>query len=513
MNEQILTTVEAALRCAGVLRPEATLLVALSGGADSVALLRAVCALGMRHGFFTRAAHVEHGLRGEASVEDARFCERLCAELGVPFTLDAANLSGGMAASGAEARAREVRYRLLFARARECGADALLLAHHLDDQAETVLSHLVRGSGARGLGGMRETSCVNGVLLVRPLLSLSKADLLAALDGLPYRVDASNAEPCCQRNRLRMGALPLLMAENPRAAAHIAQSAALLSMDEDCLQMQADVLLTHALIDEPPFLCVRKVILLAAPDAVAVRALRGFALRGMAYLAAEAGASVRGQTPADEPMMERTGFSLLEERTLSAGDSLALLMLLRTPEGGSLNLPHGLRVDATVCYLHLTRMAEGAPVAKTPARPPMRLDSGMERVRFGGFTFRLSAFDPVHDSAPDGVHAVALTNAMLSQTVLRTKDTDDRIHPFGTGGGKPLRRYLIDHKLDLPFRAHLPLLCMDSEVLWAVGIGAAEGTRITDGPSTRIAIEGHLPWTSETLREAARHANQTNMKE
>ena len=185
MNEQILITVEAALRRAGVLRPEATLLIALSGGADSVALLRTVSALGKRYGFSTRAAHVEHGLRGEASAEDARFCERLCAEMGVPFTLDRANLSGGMAAPGAEARAREVRYRLLLGRARECGADALLLAHHLDDQAETVLSHLVRGSGTRGLGGMREASRVNGVLLVRPLLKLSKADLLASLNGAP----------------------------------------------------------------------------------------------------------------------------------------------------------------------------------------------------------------------------------------------------------------------------------------------------------------------------------------
>ena len=202
-----------------------------------------------------------------------------------------------------------------------------------------------------------------------------------------------------------------------------------------------------------------------------------------------------------------------DERTLSAGDSLALLALLRAPEGGSLNLPRGLRVDATAHYLHLTRMADGSPVVPTPNPQPVRLDAGMGAVCFGGFTFRLSDFDPVHDPAPDGVHAVALPSALLAQTVLRTASSGDTIHPFGAGGGKPLRRYLTDHKLDMPFRPRLPLLCIGGEVLWAVGVGAAEGTRLTDAPSTRITVGSEPPWIYETPREAARYADQTNMKE
>ncbi|HPS80974.1 MAG TPA: tRNA lysidine(34) synthetase TilS, partial [Candidatus Limiplasma sp.] len=265
MNEQILTTVEAALQRARVLRPGATLLVALSGGADSVALLRAVCALGAKHGFVTRAAHVEHGLRGAASREDALFCERLCAGLSVPFTLDHARLQGGMCAPGAENRAREARYALLIARAKACRADGLLLAHHLDDQAETVLARLIRGSGARGLSGMRECTVWQGVTLLRPLLSLSRESLLASLEGQPYRTDETNRMPCCQRNRLRAGVLPLLAEENPQAASHIAQSAALLAMDDACLQAQTDALFHAALTDRPPILCVRREPLAQAP--------------------------------------------------------------------------------------------------------------------------------------------------------------------------------------------------------------------------------------------------------
>ncbi|MDD3214259.1 MAG: tRNA lysidine(34) synthetase TilS, partial [Eubacteriales bacterium] len=280
MDEQILTAVETALNRAGLLRRGAVLLVALSGGADSVLLLRTVCALSEKHGFTVRAAHVEHGLRGESSLRDAEFCERLCKTLGVPFTCDHASLAGSMADAGAEARARDARYALLLARAK--GADALLLAHHQDDQAETVLAHLLRGSGARGLGGMRPVSRRDGVTVVRPLLDISKHAILTALGGLPYCEDESNALPCCQRNRLRTEAMPLLTRENPRAAAHMAQSAALLRMDDDYLQSLADARLNEALLDTPPFFCVRKAPLLSAPEAVAVRALRTAAERAMA---------------------------------------------------------------------------------------------------------------------------------------------------------------------------------------------------------------------------------------
>ncbi|NLI20618.1 MAG: tRNA lysidine(34) synthetase TilS [Clostridiales bacterium] len=284
MDEQIENTVETVLRRANLLRSGATLLVALSGGADSVVLLRAVCALRPENGLNVTAAHVEHGLRGARALADAHFCERLCAELGVPLSLDHADLPGDMRAPGAETRAREARYRLLLSRARACRADALLLAHHQDDQAETVLARLIRGGGAQGLAGMREISRMEGVTLARPLLSLPKQALLKALGGLPYCEDETNAEPCCQRNRLRAEVLPLLAAENPRAAAHIARSAALLAMDEDCLQAQAEALLTVARVDRPPYYYVRRATLRAAPAAVAVRALRAFVLMGAARL-------------------------------------------------------------------------------------------------------------------------------------------------------------------------------------------------------------------------------------
>jgi tRNA(Ile)-lysidine synthase len=482
MNEHLLSAVEAALRRAGILGTGRTLLVALSGGADSVALLRTVHTLGSLHGFTVRAAHVEHGLRGEASLEDARFCERLCAELSVPFTCDKANLAGNMASPGVEERAREARHTLLLRRARECHADALLFAHHRDDQAETVLSHLLRGSGARGLSGMRESTQVDGVLVVRPFLTVSHVEIMAAFaaDGIPYRTDESNALPCCQRNRLRLAVFPLLMQENPRAAEHMAQSALLLGMDDAYLSQQADALLRKALLDRQPFYCLRKAPLLAAPGAIVLRVLRRFARSGAERLAAS------NAQPAPE------------EETISAADSLRLIALLAAPDGTTLNLPFGLQALVTARYVHLLRMAGGAPLTPVSTAEAITGLDGHKSVRFGAWTFHITPYIPAKSPPPDGKRTIVLPCRMLAAITLRTALPGDTIRPFGATGNKPLRRYFTDRKLDAPFRPHVPLFCLGGEVLWVVGMGAAEATRLTDEPSVLIAASGALPWLAPT---------------
>ena len=517
MNELLIATVEAALKRAGIDRPGSVLLVALSGGADSVALLRAVSALGSRRGFQVCAAHVEHGLRGEASLADARFCEALCGELRVPLTVDHARLTGGMETLGAEARAREARYALLLRRARECRADALLLAHHQEDQAETVLAHLIRGSGARGLSGMREAAVREGVLLMRPLLGLSRQTLLDALDGAPYRVDETNFSPCCQRNRIRGQVMPLLRQENPHAAAHMAQSAALLALDADCLETQADAWLRAALIDDPPFFCVRRALLSGAPPALALRALRGFVGRGLARLEAKSaplnatlpmppGASETPQPPSVTAYAPADGCltrpaeadgNAFDEHALSAGDSLALLELLRASENAALNLPHDLCAVATAHYVHLVRMADGAPLCDTPQPEPLPLTGAPDTLCFGALVFHCAPELPGRDPPPDGVRSVVVPDALLPRLNLRTARPGDRIHPFGAVGGKTLRRYFMDRKVDLPFRPRVPLLCMEDQVLWAVGLGASEVTRAGHEPATRVTVTGALYWQAE----------------
>ena len=191
------------------------LLLAVSGGADSAALLAVFARIGNRENMF--ALHVNHRLRGDESDGDAAFCVRLAEKYGVPIrveSIDPAEMRAAAAREGGlEAGARALRYRLLLKNAEAFGARYVLTAHHADDQIETVLYRLFRGSGIDGLVGMtRFRPLSEAVVLARPFLSLTRADLTDYLTrlGESWRVDSSNLSPDFLRNRIRHELIPLL---------------------------------------------------------------------------------------------------------------------------------------------------------------------------------------------------------------------------------------------------------------------------------------------------------------
>lgn len=248
-----------------LIRPGDGVVVGLSGGPDSVFLLYALHTLQARMGFTLRAVHVHHGIRGAEADRDAAFSAELCAKLAVPFQavhVDAPSYAAQQGL-GLEEAARILRYEALetarqqlaeaLAAARSSDSPATIadspshlpdapsmkgltatfaptawiaVAHHLDDQAETVLHNLVRGAGLRGLAGMENRR--NHV--IRPLLSIKREDILKWLEqnNILYVTDSTNADPHYTRNRIRSTVLPELREINPEASAHIAHSAALL---------------------------------------------------------------------------------------------------------------------------------------------------------------------------------------------------------------------------------------------------------------------------------------------
>ena len=204
--------------------------VGLSGGPDSVFLLYALHTLQARLGFTLRAVHVHHGIRGAEADRDEAFSEKLCAKLAVPFQAVhvAAPEYAAQHGLSLEEAARILRYEALETARQQMGTPSawIAVAHHLDDQAETVLHNLVRGAGLRGLAGMENRR--NHV--IRPLLSIKREDILKWLEqnNIPYVTDSTNADPHYTRNRIRSTVLPELRVINPEASAHIAHSAALL---------------------------------------------------------------------------------------------------------------------------------------------------------------------------------------------------------------------------------------------------------------------------------------------
>ncbi len=217
-------------------QPEGNLCVAFSGGPDSTALLHALAGLSEARARGLRAVHVDHGLHPDSGAW-SKHCERFCADLQVPFAKRRVRVDR-TAGTGLEAAARDARYAAL-GEALQAG-EWLLLGHHRDDQAETVLLKLLRGAGPEGLGGMRPCRPLGLGMLWRPLLALSREQLRSYVQAhaLPCLEDPSNADPSLARNRLRREILPRLHEGWPQAVDSILHSAALSRAAADTLEAQ-----------------------------------------------------------------------------------------------------------------------------------------------------------------------------------------------------------------------------------------------------------------------------------
>lgn len=410
---------------------------AVSGGADSAALLRALWALREREDFALTAAHVDHGLR-PASGADAEFVAALCKSLNVACDVRKVQVAGK-----SEDAARAARYEALFSACAQAGADVLALAHHRRDQAETVLLHLFRGSGSGGLGGMQELSFRarpggEGLALWRPLLTLPPDVIRAALraQGIPWREDETNAGDDYLRNYLRHQVLPAIEARLPQAEEAVSRAARLLAEEDGYFRSEARRFLAengNACLSGP---CrwVRY-----APLARLHPALRRYALRLAAPVALD----------------------------LRATDGLMALA-----PGQKMNLPENWRAVCGDAFLHFLPPKE----ADLPAPPGP-----------------LTAL-PWEGKTGDGKRLQALPRKIYQQCALRAWETGDVIHPLGAKGVKSMQDYFVDKKIPQPFRRHVPLLCAGKRVVWAIGVGVGEEARVNPGDdAVMLRYDGFLP--------------------
>ncbi|MGH2345714.1 MAG: tRNA lysidine(34) synthetase TilS, partial [Chloroflexota bacterium] len=263
-------------RCRAVFRAGESVVAAVSGGPDSLCLLHCLHERSTELGITLHVAHVHHGLRGSEADADAAFVEQEAHTLGLPCTVLRADARAYAARKrvSLETAARETRYAALRALAADLGADCLAIGHTEDDQAETVLLHLLRGSGLDGLAAMRPRRGD----LARPLLGLSRSAVTAFCRdrGLTARSDRTNSDPRFRRNAVRMELLPVLKHFNPRACAALARCAATLAADADYLREQAiaalDTVLESGTADG--VVALKLGLLTALPPAMRSRVLR-----------------------------------------------------------------------------------------------------------------------------------------------------------------------------------------------------------------------------------------------
>ena len=401
------------------------LLIGLSGGADSVALLLLLKDAGKQ----VTAVHVNHGLRGAQSDGDEAFVRALCEENQVPMLVYRADLPEDTGENGA----REARYGFFRQAMAQTGAEALVLAHHRDDQAETLLLHLLRGSGLHGLTGMAADSSLMGMRILRPLLAYSRAELRAYLmeKNQPWREDASNDDARYLRNALRKDVLPLLEQLSPGASARMATTAALLAEDEAVLStLTADILAAH------PGGALPLEMLHDQPLGLQKRILRAWWVRE---------AAPEG------------------ERSLSAAQTEALLSLVEAQALARCNLPGDWSGQRGWTHLHLVPPTQRMTIQEHPAA-----DSPLLEVL------------PYTGDHGDGVHCQVVPKSCLAECTIRSRRAGDFIRPFGGKGSQSMQDHFVNRRIDAAFRDQVPLLCRGSEVLLAGGVGAGNIPRSED---------------------------------
>ena len=414
------------------------ILCAVSGGADSMYLLERLRELG----YTVAAAHFNHGLRGEASRRDADFVQNWCREHGIPFTCgegDTAAYAAGRRL-GTEEAARILRYGFLERAADEMSASVIATAHTADDNAETVLLHLTRGAGLRGLGGIPPRRG----RIVRPMLDVTREEVLAYLaeHGVPYAEDATNAGDAYARNRIRHRVVPALREENPAFSAAVGRAARLLREDEEYLDGLALSFIEEYALDGGTLPADR---LSALPAPVARRVVRRMA-----------GAIPQEQT----------------DRVLSLARS-----------GGAADVS-GLRVTASAGTIAFG-VPEGKRLPDRIVRPGGELVLPEAGLRLRCEKIR-SYPDDVHKSFNTFLFSCEKINEMVMVTAWRP---GDRYRPLGRGCTKTLKALFLEHRIPRWRRGSIPVLRDGSGVLGVCGMPPAERAAAKPGDTDILRID------------------------
>jgi tRNA(Ile)-lysidine synthase len=502
------------------LAPDAPVLVALSGGADSVYLLRLVAAAKPRPSLV--AVHVDHGLRGEESREDAAFCARLAAALGIPFvrrTIEL-DLDGG----SLEARARAARYRVLSEEAQRWGSAAILTGHHADDALETLLQRWLRGTNVRGLAGLRERLVLGGgdrptsearssranerlnetgstVQIVRPLLAMRREEVRRVLAdaGCAWREDSSNRSGTPTRNRVRNELLPAIAAEcGPDAVENLrAFGAAVETLEERCAA------LTAPLAWSPP---------------LHVEARRGPGENSLGGTLPR-----RDLLAIPSPLRKRALWRLLAEgtgRTPQAAVEERLLSDLASGRTTRHSLPGGWTLHLRSDLLHLEPPAGRERVALAPTAGPdpqlvMPFAVPEDRTRtLAAARLELPGLVSLGDGrqiAGEIVYLPRGTDVLRSVSTVELEASDlvsepvwaapalwvrfprpgDRFHPLGAPGSKPLSRFLADVGVPRGDRGRVPLVLAGDQIVWVAGIRPGEDRRVRPDTEVRLRLSLH----------------------
>lgn len=478
---------------------QANLVVGVSGGADSLALLHALCTLRGEHAKKSlHVAHVEHGFRGAESEADAAFVASVARMLDLQHTVHHVNmpaLAEKYRLSDEDA-ARRARYTFMATLAEKLDA-TVTIAHTADDQAETVLMSILRGSGLAGIAGMQPlsdlsfsplTSTADGatsdsvtVKVFRPMLSIWRAEVeeYCVKQGIQPRTDATNLEPTYMRNRIRLDLLPFMQARySPAIKEHLYNLAEIASAEDSLLESLVDEAWESLASYDPDG---NSVIVKSAPfGALHLAMQRRIARRAIEMVAGTLDGITFGHVTATVATL--------------AGDHTS---------APRLHLPHDLNVERIYDQAFITKRSMGLSHMNSPASqrwPVMQTDAELPIGAFGTTLleggWRLSshmllANEVVLSPGDLLAHFDLDTLDALGKLVLRTRQSGDSIQPLGMAGRKSLQDLFVDAKIPRAIRDFVPVLALaeGNDVLWVPGPGGRRSSSARVTPETRRVLE------------------------
>jgi tRNA(Ile)-lysidine synthase len=433
------------IRSRGLLEKGQHVLVAVSGGPDSVALLSLLHRLRRSWRLTVTAVHCNYGLRGAESDGDQEFVQTLCRELEIPLYTRSLHVRDRVRRTSLQAAARELRYGAFMDVAKECGAQRIAVGHTADDQAETVLLWLLRGAGLTGLSGM--PAFREGVI-VRPLYECSRQDVLRYLrsSGLSYRQDSSNAKPAYLRNRIRNQVMPVLRQVTPAAVDVLCRAAELCREDDRCLDAQIESLCTDRVrADGRGGWVVERAVVRQLPPALQRRLVRALLQRC-------------------DPRQRAVGFRTVEQvRQTVIGKRPSRRLALRSA-----------RVTIERADVRFTPAGRQDVAEGTGAEPSVMSLPIPSEARWAG-TGRLIRVQVLKREA---LRDVPLSRACIAvdadrvsgPLVVRSWRQGDRFYPAGMKGhSKKLQDFFTDLKVPVELRSRIPVVAAPEGIVWVAG--------------------------------------------
>ncbi|MGB9661719.1 MAG: tRNA lysidine(34) synthetase TilS [Moorellaceae bacterium] len=451
--ESVLDRVRQTIDRYGLLTKGDTVVVGVSGGPDSLALLHCLLLLREEYGVDLHVAHLNHLLREEAAAREAAFVRELAAGWGLPVTVAARDVRAYQRKRklSLEEAAREVRYRFLYEVAEKVGAGKIAVGHQADDQAETVLLNLLRGSGLTGLKAM----VPRRDRIIRPLLFVTRAEIESYCreKGLTPCWDLSNLDTAYRRNKIRHELLPLLAREyNPGIVLALARTAAILAEENELLEEIAGKALAQITLEQGRgFIKIDGKGFSALGAAVQRRVLRQVVLR----------------------LGGGAGFEHIET-----------LRVMISTGAGSLTLPGGLKVQVEEEEARFARVGEEetwAPVFSYPLRVP-----GITLLPEISRRIRAELAPPPENPVCPPYEAWLDRDRLQGALVVRNWLPGDRFRPLGMKGTKKLQDLFVDAGIPAAERRRLPVVLCGENIVWVAGVRMAEEFKIT--PSTREAL-------------------------